>query len=394
MNILIINSGSSSLKYQIIEMPSEKLVCKGLIERIGQETSKFEYSPENGEEVEITKAIKNHKEGLSLLVSYLLDNKIGVLSSTSDLKAIGHRVVHGGDSFTKTRIVDADVKQGIRDIFSLAPLHNPANLLGIEVCEELFPTATQIAVFDTAFHQTMPPVAYKYALPKELTEDKKIRVYGFHGTSHKYVSEKASEFLGSTQTKLITLHIGNGASVSAIQNGLCVDHSMGFSPTTGLAMGTRTGDIDPAVIIHLIQNLGYSVQEASNLINKQSGMLGMTGYSDFRDLVTQSKQGNKDCTEALALYAYRVKKYIGAYTAAMNGLDAIVFTAGAGENSVEFRELICKEMEYLGIELDKDLNNQRPKTTTLISGNDAKVKLLIIPTNEELEIAKQSYTLL
>ncbi|MGY5351155.1 acetate/propionate family kinase [Wenyingzhuangia sp. IMCC45533] len=394
MNILVINSGSSSLKYQVIDMPSETVICDGLIERIGQENSNFVYNPANGKEVSVVAEIANHKEGLSTLVKHLLDANIGVLKSTKDLKAIGHRVVHGGNTFSKTQIVTPEVKSEIKGLFSLAPLHNPANLLGIEVCEELFPQATQIAVFDTAFHQTIPSKAYKYALPKELTEEKKIRVYGFHGTSHKYVSEKANEFLGTAQTKLVTLHIGNGASVSAIQNGICVDHSMGFSPTTGLAMGTRTGDIDPSVILHLIKNVGYSAEQVSDILNKKSGMLGMTGYSDFRDLVGQSNAGNKVCKEALDLYAYRVKKYIGAYTAAMNGLTAIVFTAGAGENSVDLRTLICENLEYLGIELDVELNNQRPKETTLISSKNSKVKVLVIPTNEELEIAKQAYKLI
>lgn len=393
MNILIINSGSSSLKYQIIEMPSEKLVCIGLIERIGQENSKFEYNPTKGEEVEVTQAIKDHKQGLSILVDHLFDEKNGVLKSADDLKVIGHRVVHGGSTFAKTQVVTEEVKSKIKDLFSLAPLHNPANLLGIEVCEELFPKAQQVAVFDTAFHQTMPSTAYKYALPKALTNEEKIRVYGFHGTSHKYVSEKANQFLGTTETKLITLHIGNGASVSAIQNGACVDHSMGFSPTAGLPMGTRTGDIDPAVVLHLIKNLNYSPDEVSNILNKQSGMLGMTGYSDFRDLVGQSEQGNQECTEALDLYAYRIKKYIGSYVAAMNGLDAIVFTAGAGENCMEFRTLIYQGLEYLGIEVDENLNNVRAKELTEIQTATSKVKVLIIPTNEELEIAKQAFEL-
>lgn len=375
-------------------MPLEVVVCEGLIERIGQEKSNFVYKPINGNEVEIECSIADHKQGLSQLVAYLLDDKVGVLKSKEDLKAVGHRVVHGGSTFSKTRIVTEEVKSKIKDLFSLAPLHNPANLLGIEVCEELFPKAIQIAVFDTAFHQTMPAEAYKYALPKVLSENKKIRVYGFHGTSHKYVSEKAIAFLGKKETKLITLHIGNGASASAIVNGKCIDHSMGFSPTTGLAMGTRTGDIDPSVVLYLIQNLGYSVNEVSDLLNKQSGMFGMTGYSDFRDLISQSEAGNKDCSEALDLYAYRVKKYIGSYVAAMNGLDAIVFTAGAGENSIDLRRRICKDLEYLGIELNQELNNQRPKKTTIISSANSKIQIIVIPTNEELEIAKQSFELI
>ncbi len=394
MNILIINSGSSSLKYQMIDMPSEQVVCEGLIERIGQEISNFVYEPTQGDAIEISQSIQDHKEGLSLLVAYLLDKEVGVLQTTEDLSAVGHRVVHGGSTFSETCVVTQDVKDKIRDLFSLAPLHNPANLLGIEVCEELFPNAKQIAVFDTAFHQTIPAEAYKYALPKNITEKEKIRVYGFHGTSHKYVSEKANTYLGKSTTKLITLHIGNGASVSAIVNGKCIDHSMGFSPTTGLAMGTRTGDIDPSVVLHLIENLGYSTKEVSAILNKQSGMLGMTGYSDFRDLISQAEAGNIECSEALDLYAYRVKKYIGAYTAAMNGLDAIVFTAGAGENSIDLRKRICKDLAFLGVELDLELNNQRPKTITEIQTKNSKVKLLIIPTNEELEIAKQSYKLM
>lgn len=393
MNILIINSGSSSLKYQVIEMPSEKLVCKGLVERIGQENSKLEYSPVNGEEIEENVSIPTHKEGLAKVVHYLFDKEVGVIASKSDLKVIGHRVVHGGSAFNKSALVTPEVKNEIKQLFSLAPLHNPAHMLGIEVCEDLFPNAKQVVVFDTVFQQTMPSFAYKYALPKALTEEQKIRVYGFHGTSHKYVSEKAIEYVGGQNSKIITLHIGNGASIAAVKNGKCIDHSMGFSPTAGLAMGTRTGDIDPAVILYLINNLGYDPKEVSNLINKQSGMLGMTGYSDFRDLVSQAEQGNADCSEALDLYAYRVKKIIGAYTAAMNGVDALVFTAGAGENCKEIREMSCRDLEYLGIEIDKELNNVRAKELTEIQAENSKVKILIIPTNEELEIAKEAYEL-
>ncbi|MEN8804350.1 MAG: acetate kinase [Wenyingzhuangia sp.] len=394
MKILIINSGSSSLKYQVIEMPSERLVCRGIIERIGQENSVFEYIPTEGEKVQTTLPILDHKQGLSKLVSCLLDQEIGILKEASDLKMIGHRIVHGGSTFSKTRIITPEVKIKIKELFSLAPLHNPANLLGVEVCEELFPEAQQIAVFDTAFHQTIPSMAYKYALPKELTNENKIRLYGFHGTSHKYVSEKAIAFLGATQSKVIVLHIGNGASVSAVQNGKCIDHSMGFSPTAGLPMGTRTGDIDPSVILHLIDNLGYTTSEVSHMLNKQSGMLGMTGFSDFRDLVSQSEQGNEECKEALSLYAYRIKKYIGAYTAVMNGLDAIVFTAGAGENCKEIRALACEGLDYIGVDLDEKLNDVKPKELTELQTKTSKVKILIIPTNEELEIAKQAFELI
>lgn len=394
MNILVINSGSSSLKYQMIAMPSQNVICEGLIERIGQQNSQFIYKTAKGDEVAIEQPLANHKEGLSVLVEKLLDATVGVITSKDDLQAVGHRVVHGGSTFAKTQIVTEEVKEKIKELFSLAPLHNPANLLGIEVCEELFPNAKQVAVFDTAFHQTIPSVAYKYALPKELTTNHKIRLYGFHGTSHKYVSEKAIEFLGQQDSKIITLHIGNGASASAIVNGACVDHSMGFSPTTGLVMGTRTGDIDPSVVLFLQETLGYSTAEVSEILNKKSGMLGMTGMSDFRDLIANAQAGNTDCIEALDLYAYRVKKYIGSYAAAMNGLDALVFTAGAGENSIDLRKLIAKDLEYLGIELDDDLNNQRPKQTTAINKSTSKVKILVIPTNEELEIAKQSFELL
>ncbi|MCB9202558.1 MAG: acetate kinase [Flavobacteriales bacterium] len=393
MNILIINSGSSSLKYQMIEMPSEKVLCEGLAERIGLNDSKFVYKTENST-VELKTNLENHKDGFSLLASHLLDSKVGILKSKDDLQAVGHRVVHGGNTFTKTRIVTPEVKSKIKDLFSLAPLHNPPNLEGIEVCEELFPNAEQVAVFDTTFHQTIPAIAHKYALPKELTEKKNIRVYGFHGISHKYVSEKANKYLGNTKTKLITLHLGNGASVSAIKDGICIDHSMGFSPTTGLVMGTRTGDIDPSVVLHLIKNLNYTPDEVSDILNKKSGMLGMTGFSDFRDIVDKTKEGNQECIEALELYSYRVKKYIGAYSAIMNGLDAIIFTAGAGENNIELREMICNELSYLGIEIDLELNNQRPKKITEIQSKSSKVKILIIPTNEELEIAKQTYELI
>mgnify|MGYP006128366935 CR=1 FL=1 len=394
MNILVLNAGSSSLKYQVIKMPSQQVKCVGLIERIGLEDAIFTHEKGSEEYSEIT-AIKNHKIGLEKIAETLLDPKKGVLVSVDDIKAVGHRVVHGGNKFRKPTIVNQEVKENIRNLFDLAPLHNPANLIGIEVAENIFTTAIQIAIFDTAFHQTMPKVAYQYAIPNEYLEKHKIRAYGFHGTSHKYVSEKAIEYLGKNASKkIISIHLGNGCSMSAIKNGESIENSLGLGPMNGLVMGTRCGDIDQSVIFFLMKNLKMTLEETNNLVQKESGMKGLTGFSDLREISENAANGNKHCQDALHLAGYRIRKYIGSYTAILNGLDAIVFTAGIGENSAIMRKLACENLDFLGIELNLKQNEIRSKKIREIQSDTSRVKVLVIPTNEEIEIAKQSYLLL
>jgi acetate kinase len=397
MKIVIINSGSSSIKYQLIDMPANEVICSGMIDRIGLETSNFSYVTRTVK-VEETLPIDNHKIGLNKIAQLLMDEKVGVIKSTKEIQAVGHRVVHGGSSFSNTALITKDVKEEIKQLCDLAPLHNPAHLAGIIVAEEIFADAKQVAVFDTAFHQTMPAVAYKYAIPNYLLSENKIRAYGFHGTSHKYVSENAIHFLQANSinktSNIITIHLGNGCSITAVKDGKCIDHSMGFSPSNGLIMGTRSGDIDQSVIFYLVKALGYTVDEVNTLLQKQSGMLGLTGYSDLRDIEANAEKGNVDCQLALAMNAYRIKKFIGSYSAALNGLDAIVFTAGIGENSSYIRKLVCTDMEYFGLELDHTKNEVRSKEMREISTPDSKTKILVIPTNEEIEIANQVYELL
>ncbi|WP_089354611.1 acetate/propionate family kinase [Flavobacterium sp. ov086] len=392
MKILIINSGSSSIKYQLMIMPTNEVICTGMIDRIGLETSNVSFKTSSNT-IEETLPIPNHKVGLQKVASMLLDAEKGVIKSTSEIGAVGHRVVHGGSDFSDTVKIDEKVKAKIKQLFELAPLHNPANLEGINVAEEIFSSAEQIAVFDTAFHQTMPEVAYKYAIPNYLLTENKIRVYGFHGTSHKYVSEKAINYL-EKNFKIITIHLGNGCSMAAVKNGKCIDTTMGFSPSNGLIMGTRSGDIDQSVVFYMIKNLGYTPDEVNSILLKQSGMLGLTGYSDLRDIESEAEKGNKDCQLALFMNAYRIKKTIGSYTAALNGLDAIVFTAGIGENSSHMRKLVCMDMDYFGIELDQEKNQIRSKEIREINSAGSKTKVLVIPTDEEYEIADQVYQLL
>lgn len=394
MNILVLNAGSSSLKYQVIEMPSQQVKCVGLIERIGMDDAIFTHQKEEHKTTEIV-AIKNHEIGLKKIATALLDSKIGVLQSVSDIVAVGHRVVHGGKKFSKTVIINNDVKNSIRNLIELAPLHNPANLTGIEIAETIFPDAKQIAIFDTAFHQTMPKKAYQYAIKNEFLKKHHIRAYGFHGTSHKYVSEKAIEYLGEENSKkIITIHLGNGCSMTAIENGKSVEHSLGFGPMNGLVMGTRAGDIDQSVIFYLMNSLQKTAAEVNNLLQKEGGMLGLTGFSDLREIEKAANNNDENCKNALALASYRIKKYIGSYTAILNGLDAIIFTAGIGENSSLMRKLVCENLDFLGIDLDDEKNNLKSKELREIQKSTAKVKILVIPTNEELEIAKQAYQLL
>ncbi|MTH14513.1 acetate kinase [Flavobacterium sp. LC2016-01] len=392
MKILIINSGSSSIKYQLMVMPENEVICSGMIDRIGLETSNVTFKTSSNS-IEELLPIPNHKVGLQKVANMLLDAEKGVIKSTSEITAVGHRVVHGGSDFSDTVKIDEKVKLKIKQLFELAPLHNPANLEGINVAEEIFNSAEQIAVFDTAFHQTMPEVAYKYAIPNYLLTENKVRVYGFHGTSHKYVSEKAIKFL-ENHSKIITIHLGNGCSMAAVKDGKCIDTSMGFSPSNGLIMGTRAGDIDQSVIFYMIKNLNYTPDEVNAVLLKQSGMLGLTGYSDLRDIESEAEKGNKDCQLALLMNAYRIKKTIGSYTAALNGLDAIVFTAGIGENSSYMRQLVCTDMEYFGIEIDSEKNKIRSKEVREINKANSTAKVLVVPTDEEYEIANQVYQLL
>lgn len=392
MQVLVLNSGSSSLKFQLFSMPKETILCSGLIERIGFEDAKFKFKTQN-DTIEVVTPILNHNEALALLSKQLLDTETGIITSTEDINIVGHRVVHGGKHFGNTTEITSDVKDKIKALSSLAPLHNPANLEGIIVAETTFPNAKQVAVFDTAFHQSIPEYAYKYAIPKKYSEEDNIRLYGFHGTSHKYVSQQAISYLGKTHSKIITIHLGNGCSMTAIKDGKSIDHSLGFSPVNGLIMGTRSGDIDQSIIFHLAKKHGYELEDINTMLQKKSGMLGLTGYSDLREILSEAEKGNKDCILALEMSSYRIKKYIGSYTAAMNGLDAIVFTAGIGENAPFIRAQVCEGLEYLGIVIDTKKNNVRPKDLTDVSATDSKVKVLIIPTNEELEIAKQSVAL-
>ena len=394
MKILVLNAGSSSIKYQVIEMPSKTVKCIGIIERIGMKDSIFNHK--KGEknikkQIEIT----NHKTGLELIAKTLLDNENGVIKKVDEIKGVGHRVVHGGNKFSKPVIINESVKKSIKDLFEIAPLHNPANLIGIEICETIFTSVKQIAIFDTAFHQTMPKKAYQYAIDKNFLEENNIRAYGFHGTSHKYVSKKAIEYLGEEKSKkIITIHLGNGCSTSAIKNGESIDNSLGFGPMNGLIMGTRSGDIDQSVIFYLIKKLNKSVDEVNELLNKKSGMLGLTGYSDLREISEKAENGDLDCKNALDLASYRIKKYIGSYASVLNGLDAIIFTAGIGENSPIMRELTCNNLDFLGIEIDQIKNEEKSKEIREIQSATSKVKILVIPTNEEIEIAEQSYKLL
>lgn len=392
MKILVINSGSSSIKFQLFEMPEKNVLATGMVERIGLNGSKIELKV-NNEEFEEMREIQNHEEGLKMVANLLLEPSVGLLNDPNEIDAVGHRVVHGGSTFSQTVIINEEVKGKIKELFGLAPLHNPHNFKGIEVSEKIFKRATQIAVFDTAFHQSMPEEAFRYAIPEEFYLKHQIRTYGFHGTSHKYVSQKAISHLNAKESKIVTVHLGNGCSITAIKNGKSMDHSLGFGPMNGLVMGTRSGDIDQSVIFYLMDELGYSSAEVKRVLQEESGMLGLTGYSDLREIEMKAENGDKSCLLALQINAYRVKKYIGAYVAALNGIDALVFTAGIGENSDIMRRLICTDLNYLGIDLDLKKNDVRSKAIREIQHEKSSVKVMVIPTNEEIEIAEQSYKL-
>ncbi len=397
MNIFVINSGSSSIKYQFIEMPSERVICSGMVERIGKEDARIIYKTgKKGEEQITSKVTKvaNHAEGLQQVVSLLTAKDTGVINDPSEIHVVGHRVVHGGETFSQTTIITEEVKEKIKQLFALAPLHNPPNYTGIEVAEKLFSEAVQIAVFDTAFHQTIPPVAFRYAIPNKFYYEDGIRVYGFHGTSHKYVSNKAIDYLKIETSKITTIHLGNGCSMTAVQEGKSIDTSMGFGPMNGLIMGTRAGDIDQSVIFYLVNDLGYEVEKVKDLLNYKSGMTGLTGFNDMRDIHRQIENGDEQALLAFRMYAYRIRKYIGSYAAALNGLDAIVFTGGVGENDYRMRELCCSNIDYLGIKLDEEKNKTASGDIREINDVSSAVKILVIPTDEELEIAIQCYELL
>ncbi len=374
-------------------MPGEVRICEGIVERIGLEDAMFRYLGPKGELKEVL-PIKDHRAGLKKMAGMLFNPGKGVINSPGDIGVVGHRVVHGGDAFSTTTLITKAVKEEIRAFIPLAPLHNPHNLAGIEIAEELFPEAAQVAVFDTAFHQSIPEKARKYAIPVKYFNEHGIKVYGFHGTSHKYVAEKAIEQLGKPDSRIITIHLGNGCSMTAVKDGKSIDHSLGFAPGNGLIMGSRSGDIDHSLIFYLVKALGQSPEDVERMLTRESGMLGLTGYSDLRDIQQNAVKGDTSCQLALAMNAYRIKKYIGAYTAAMNGLDALVFTAGIGENSAPLRTMVCEQMDYLGIMLDEVKNALPSSQLRELQDGASRVRILVIPTNEELEIAKQAYQLL
>ena len=394
MNVLVINCGSSSLKFQLINSESEAVLAKGLCERIGID-GRLTYQPAGGEKNVSEKAMPTHTEAIQFVIDALTDADTGVVKSLDEIGAVGHRVVHGGEKFAKSVVVTPEVKAAIAECNDLAPLHNPANLIGIEACESLMPGTPQVVVFDTAFHQTMPEKAYMYGLPYEYYEKYKVRRYGFHGTSHSFVSKRVAEIVGKpyNATKTIVCHLGNGASVSAVLNGESVDTSMGLTPLEGLVMGTRSGDIDPAIMEFIAKKENLDIAGIMNVLNKKSGVEGVSGVSsDFRDLEAAAKAGNKRAELAIDVFAYRVAKYVGAYTAAMNGVDNIVFTAGIGENCALVRTKVCSYLGYLGITIDEEANGKRGEEI-IISTPDSKVKVLVVPTNEELALARETVAL-
>ncbi len=397
INVLVINCGSSSLKFQLINSKSEAVIAKGLCERIGIEGSQMTYTPAGGVKQETVTPMKDHTEAIRLVLGALTDKENGVVKSLDEIGAVGHRLVHGGENFASSTLITDEVIKAIEECNDLAPLHNPANLIGISACKELMPNTPMAGVFDTAFHQTMPEEAYLYGLPYHYYEDYKVRRYGFHGTSHSYVSARAAEVVGKAyeDLKIIVCHLGNGASVSAVKNGKCVDTSMGLTPLEGLIMGTRSGDIDPAIIEFLCNKENKSVQEIMNVLNKKSGVFGLSGdfSSDFRDLEKAYRAGEAFAQRTMKAFAYRVAKYIGAYAAAMNGVDVICFTAGIGENSPFIRTMVCSYLGYLGIELDEEANIKRGEEVE-ITTPESRTKVLVIPTNEELAIARETVALL
>ncbi|HCO18851.1 acetate/propionate family kinase [Gudongella oleilytica] len=396
MKILVINCGSSSLKYQLIDMNGEEVLAKGLVERIGIEGSRIKHDTTGKERVTIEEPMKDHKRALELVLAAIVDKNHGAVASMDEISAVGHRVVHGGEDFASSVIIDDAVMDALNRNIELAPLHNPPNIMGIEACKELMPNVPMVGVFDTAFHQTIPAENYIYAIPYEYYEKYKIRRYGFHGTSHKYVSMRAAEILGKDikDLNIVTCHLGNGSSVTAVQGGKSIDTSMGFTPLEGLAMGTRSGDIDPAIIPFIMDKEGLSFEEVNDMLNKKSGVLGISGISsDFRDLEIAAEEGNKRAELALKVFTNRVTKYIAAYAAQMCRIDVLVFTAGIGENSGLIREMVCEGLECMNIMIDKELNNTRGQEA-IVSRNLASATIMVIPTNEELMIARDTLELL
>jgi acetate kinase len=400
MKILVINSGSSSIKYKLFDAAADALLCSGLVERIGLEGSRVRhevFAPAgSAQEVVRVQAVPDHQRGLALVAALLTEPGIAVIQHPEEIEAVGHRVVHGGERFSRTVVIDDAVLAVIRALIPYAPLHNPANLQGILVAQQIFEQATQVAVFDTAFHQTLPPRAYRYAIPNELYQEHGVRVYGFHGTSHLFVAGQTAAFLGKpmAETTLISAHLGNGASMAAIKNGQSMDTSLGFTPLPGLMMGTRSGDLDPAIIFYLARRLKMSIDEIDALLNKRSGLLGVAGSSDLRDVEARAAQGDANAELALEIYTYRIKKYIGAYLAALGPIDALVFTAGVGENSALVRSRSCAGLAHLGIVLDEAKNEARAPGIRAIHAPQSQVQILVIPTNEELEIARQTLAVL
>ena len=396
MKVLVINCGSSSLKFQLIDSESEKCLAKGLCERIGIEGSMITYAPEGGEKEKTTTPMPDHTEAIRLVLEALTNEKTGVVKDLSEIGAVGHRVVHGGEKFANSVVITDEVMAAIEECNDLAPLHNPANLIGINACKKLMPNTPMVGVFDTAFHQTMPEEAYMYGLPYEYYQKYKIRRYGFHGTSHSYVSKKAAEVLGKKyeDLKIIVCHLGNGASVSAVKNGKCVDTSMGLTPLEGLIMGTRSGDIDPAIMEFIAHKEGKSIDEIMTILNKKSGVLGLSDNlsSDFRDLEDGFNNGDANAIRTIKTFCYRVANYIGSYAAAMNGVDVICFTAGVGENASLVRSTVCEYLGYLGVTIDEEANHKRGEDIA-ITTPDSKTTVMVIPTNEELAIARETVRL-
>ena len=395
MNVLVINCGSSSLKFQLINAETEKVLAKGLCERIGID-GRLTYQPAGGEKEKSDLAMPTHTEAIQFVIDALTNEKTGVVKSLDEIGAVGHRLVHGGEKFASSVVITDEVKKAVEECNDLAPLHNPANLIGVAACEKLMPGTPMVAVFDTAFHQTMPEKAYMYGLPYEYYEKYKVRRYGFHGTSHSFVSKRAAEVMGKSydEVKTIVCHLGNGSSVSAVLNGKCVDTSMGLTPLEGLVMGTRSGDIDPAIMEFIAKKENLDIEGVMNVLNKKSGVQGMTGISsDFRDLEAAYNEGNEYAINAIEVFCYRVAKYIGSYVAAMNGVDAIAFTAGIGENTNLVRRKIAAYLGYLGITIDNEVNDATHGDEAVISTPDSKVKVCVIPTNEELAIARETVAL-
>ena len=395
MNILVINCGSSSLKYQLINSDTEAVLAKGLCERIGIEGSQITYQPAGGEKEVTVSPMPTHTQAIQMVLDALTNKKSGVIASLAEVGAVGHRVVHGGEKFTSSTVITDEAMKAIEECNDLAPLHNPANLIGIRACQELMPNVPMVAVFDTAFHQTMPAKAYLYGLPIEYYKNYKVRRYGFHGTSHSFVSKRAVEFLGldKDNSKVIVCHLGNGSSISAVQNGKCVDTTMGLTPLEGVVMGTRSGSIDPAIVEYIAKKENLDLAGVMNVLNKKSGLQGMSGVSsDMRDLRAAAAEGNEDAKNAIEVLCYGIAKYVGGYVAAMNGVDAIVFTAGIGENVGMIREKVCSYLGFLGVTIDAKANEAMGEEV-VISGADSKVKVAVIPTNEELAICRDTVAL-